>query len=149
MHNVLFVLTHTGADIRSFWDAMQAANPNVRVFDTRFEYQSYDDLQYLRRMPHTGSASAIWVDILRNNQSLNRLLLDHVDVIGYISRTVECEKLLKEAYGERADDYYTNRLMGIKDFATRKNAKVLIEPSEESPWLVKLCETYFPEAELS
>jgi hypothetical protein len=144
MHNVLFVLTHSGSDTATFSEALQTTNPNIRVSDTRFEYQSYDDLQYLRRTPHNGSAKAVWADVLRHNQSLSRFLLEYVDVIGYVSLTKESEQKLRKEYGERAGDYFTNRLMGIKDFVVRKNAKVLFEPGEPSEWLTKMADAYFP-----
>lgn len=148
-HNVLFILTHAGADTISLEEAMRAARPNVQLFNTHVEYQSYDELQYLRRMPNNRSASSVWADILWFNHSLSRFLLPHVDVMGYISVTQDCEAKMRDRYGAMAESYFTNRLMGIKQFVDRKDAVVVSEPGEPSPRLVRLARAFFPEGSLS
>jgi hypothetical protein len=150
MRNVLFVLTHTGAEIASLKEAIYAVRPNVHLFCNGTQYQSYDDLQYLRSLPHHAkNAAAVWGDVILDNAGLSRFLLPFVDVIAYVSTTKVCEDILKGVYRERAQDYYVNRLTGISQFVARKKALVISEPGEQSPRLVKLVRAAFPTAELS
>ena len=144
MHSLLFILTHNGADVPSLKDAFTSVNPNMQVFSTCFQYQSYDDLQSLRKMPHSRKANSVWADTITDNSALSRFLLPHIDVMGYISATKNCELVLIKMFKDRAYDYYENRLMGIKQFIDRKKGVVISEPGDYSPRLMKLVKTYFP-----
>jgi hypothetical protein len=146
-HNVLFVLTHTGAEIAPLKEAIYAVKPNIHLFCTGTQYQSYDDLQYLRSLPHhIRNAASVWGDVIYDNAGLSRFLLPYVDIIAYFSTTKACETVLNHSFGKRAEDYYINRLVGIRQFVERKKGIVISEPGEQSARLVKIATAFFPTA---
>lgn len=149
MHSVFFILTHNGADSVALKAAFASVNPNIQIFNTRSQYQSYDDLQSLKKLPHTRNASSVWADTIIDNAGLSRFLLPYVDVMGYISATKTCEAILRREYGDRAEDYYASRMMAIKQFLDRKQGLVISEPGESSPTLIKIARTWFPSLNLS
>lgn len=135
MYNTLFIMTHLG----SGWEKLSKLlekNSYIQVFQTGNSYKHPTDVSLLTSQIHRRNSSvSIWVDVIFHNKDFTmKHLCDYYKIIFWSCDFKDCEEELKNKYNysqKQAEDYWSYRVQGLKQYKKRSPFSLWNPPLEE------------------